>query len=278
MPKNNKNALNDLDGKDWIKYTVSWFIINPRPRTKQEIMHPAKFPEELVERFVRFFTKKHQWVLDPFLGVGSTLVACRNLRRNGTGIEINPTFYRIAKKRLSQRTLSDDVRQDVILGNSLELDKVLSAYYQNDIPDFNFSISSPPYYNMLKKSRGGSNSTHKERKEKGLNLTYGGHEGNLENIDSYEEYMDCLVRVYSKVHEFLKNKSYIVIVVQNMRDVDGKMRLIAWDLAKKLDEIYTLRQEQIWCQANKKLGIWGYPTTYVSNVHHHYCLILQKVE
>ena len=34
--------------------------------------------------------------------------------------------------------------------------------------------------------------------------------------------------------------------------------------------------EKIWCQDNKKLGIWGYPSEFVSNVHHHYCLIFKK--
>ena len=50
--------LNDLDGKTWIKATKSWFIINGKARTKEVIKHPAKFPEELAEKFIEFFTKK----------------------------------------------------------------------------------------------------------------------------------------------------------------------------------------------------------------------------
>ncbi|MFW9807137.1 MAG: site-specific DNA-methyltransferase, partial [Candidatus Thorarchaeota archaeon] len=78
------------------------------------------------------------------------------------------------------------------------------------------------------------------------------------------------------LNTILAENAYLTIVVQNMRDIDGRLRPIAWDLALELSKVYDLRQEMIWCQDNKKLGCWGYPTTYVSNVHHHYCIILQK--
>ena len=80
------------------------------------------------------------------------------------------------------------------------------------------------------------------------------------------------------VQPFLSDGAYLAIVAQNMRDVDGIMRPIAWDLARRLSNTYELKQEQIWCQDNKRLGCWGFPTTYVSNVHHHYCLVLQKAK
>jgi hypothetical protein len=54
------------------------------------------------------------------------------------------------------------------------------------------------------------------------------------------------------------------------------MAPLAWDVARRLRRVWRLRQETIWCQNNKRLGCWGYPTTFVSNVHHHYCLTFQK--
>ena len=61
-----KDKLNDLDGKEWIKNTKSWFIINPKPRSEKEIQHPAKYPEELVEKLVAFFTKKTAYLTNTF--------------------------------------------------------------------------------------------------------------------------------------------------------------------------------------------------------------------
>ncbi|MFX1511080.1 MAG: DNA methyltransferase [Promethearchaeota archaeon] len=275
IPIGDKRRLNDLEGKEWIKRTRSWFIINPRPRTKGELNHPGKFPEEVVEHFVEFFTKKSDTVLDPMVGVGSTLLACRKLQRNAIGIDISEKFIQVSQERLDSLPMSEEHIQHVIVGDSLELESLLISQYENEIPPIDFVITSPPYWNMLCKSRGGSDSQHKERKRKGLQLTYSDDPQDIGNIQSYEEYLQALYRLFKQVRSVLKEDGYLVVIAQNMRDVDGTMRPIAWDLAKKLSKIFLLRQEQIWCQDNKKLGIWGYPTTYVSNVHHHYCLIFQ---
>ena len=51
-PQPRENRLNDLSGKEWIKFTKSWFVHRPEPRGNQKIRHPASFPESLVREFV----------------------------------------------------------------------------------------------------------------------------------------------------------------------------------------------------------------------------------
>src|SRR5919109_560753 len=97
-----ENRLNDLSGKDWIKFTKSWFIHRPVPRGDQKIRHPASFPESLVREFVLFFTKKGQVVVDPFLGTGSTLVASLEADREGVGFEIVEKYANISRKRVEE--------------------------------------------------------------------------------------------------------------------------------------------------------------------------------
>lgn len=101
-----KNKLNDLTGKEWIKFTKSWFIHNPPPRKEIEILHPAKFPETLIEEFIKFFTKEEELILDPFLGTGSTVVATKNTLRSCIGFEINQKYAEISKSRLLQSNLN----------------------------------------------------------------------------------------------------------------------------------------------------------------------------
>ena len=57
-----QNDLNDLTGKEWIKFTRTWFVCDsPRYwRNKDSELHPARFPEELVAEFVSFFTKQRR--------------------------------------------------------------------------------------------------------------------------------------------------------------------------------------------------------------------------
>jgi len=271
-----QKQLNELNGKEWVKATKSWFVVNPRPRRKAQKNHPAKFPEELVSRFVQFFTQPGAWVIDPFAGVGSTCVACSQLERNSVGIELMSEFVEIGLMTL--REVPPDTEHHLIVGDSTKIDSVLAEHFGNDMPMFDFLITSPPYWNMLRKSRGGNETVHKERKANGLKQYYSDSNLDLGNINSYESYIESVGSVLDGVHPFLSDGAYLAVVAQNMRDVDGIMRPIAWDLARRLSSMYELKQEQIWCQDNKRLGCWGFPTTYVSNVHHHYCLVLQKAK
>src|SRR6266851_2558320 len=99
-PGTHRNKLNDLSGRDWIKFTKSWFVHRPEPRGDRKIRHPASFPESLVREFVSFFTRKGELVVDPFLGTGSTLVAALETSRSGIGIEIVKKYGDISKDRV----------------------------------------------------------------------------------------------------------------------------------------------------------------------------------
>lgn len=257
-----RNRLNNLTGKEWTKSTRSWLIHNPKPRKGDEILHPAKFPESLIEEFILFFTKEGELVLDPMAGTGSTLVACDNTGRKGIGIELINKWADIAKKR---------TKQTVIQADATEMDKL-------NLPTVDFCITSPPYWTMLRKSRGHVRSVAHIRKEQGLDVYYSEIPEDIGNITEYSEYLDALYKVFEQVYRVLGNNRYLVVIVQNIRTKEGGMIPVAWDLAKKLSTLYVLKQERIWCQSNKMLGIWGYPSTYVSNVHHHYCLVFEKDE
>ena len=62
--------------------------------------HPAEYPIGLPKRVMEVYTEQDNSVLDPFLGSGTTLVACKELKRNGIGIEINEKYCQIAKTSL----------------------------------------------------------------------------------------------------------------------------------------------------------------------------------
>ncbi len=63
--------------------------------------HSAVFPKSLPEWFIKLFTQEHDWVLDPFLGSGTTCEAAQELNRNSVGIEILPEYCDLARKRIS---------------------------------------------------------------------------------------------------------------------------------------------------------------------------------
>ena len=251
-----QNRLNEMDAKAWLKFTKTWFVHNPKPRGTKEKLHPAKFPESLIEEFVLFFTKKGEIVLDPFLGTGSTLVACDTTGRKGVGIELLEKYAAIARGRTSGQ---------VIVGNALDVEKLV--YEKVD-----FVITSPPYGPMLNKK----GLAQEKRAEENLDTKYSDESADLGNIGNYEEFIRQLASVFRNVKKVLKEGKYLVIIIQNYRD-GGVYRTLAWDIAKALTGDYTLVGERMWCQDNKTLYPYGMGYSFVPNVHHHYCLVLRNV-
>ncbi len=223
-----ENKLNELSPAEWLKFTKTWFVHNPKPRKKNELLHPAKFPEDLIEEFIRFFTKAGEVVLDPFLGTGSTLVACDHSNRRGIGIELQEKYVDIARQRVS-------ASQQVICGNSAEIEKY-------NLPEVDFIITSPPYGPMLNKKGLAS----KERTKKGLDVNYSTETEDLGNAESYDEFLNRLVSIMVNLKPKLKNNRYAVVILQNYMD-QGEYRTLAWDVARELRPHYQLRGERIWC-------------------------------
>jgi len=266
--------LNDLSGTDWIRFTKSWFLANPPRRTASERAHPAKFPEELCEGFVRFFTRTGMWVLDPFAGTGSTLVAAVRQKRYAVGLEINPAFGRLAAERVRAATGPTGLEGRVLLADARDLEEVWS---REGLPPVQLVLTSPPYWDMLGKSRGGSRSAHRQRSASGLATTYSQDPRDLGNLHDYAAFLSATANILRSTGRVLEQGRYLVVVAQNLRDVDGNIRTLAWDLARELDRPpFQFQGERIWCQDSKPLGIWGFPSTFVPNYHHHYCLIFRR--
>ncbi len=68
--------------------------------------HPNQKPVELMEEFIKITTNEDDIVLDPFMGSGTTLVACQNLNRRGIGIELEKKYFDIATDRLNNNPLT----------------------------------------------------------------------------------------------------------------------------------------------------------------------------
>lgn len=67
--------------------------------------HSAAFPESLPEWFIKLFTEEGDWVLDPFMGSGTTMKVAQRMRRNSIGIEIQEDYYNIVSKNIKTAQL-----------------------------------------------------------------------------------------------------------------------------------------------------------------------------
>jgi adenine-specific DNA-methyltransferase len=103
LPSGNPLGKNPSDvwhiiERDW--ETALWDIPNVKANHPEKTIHPCQFPIELVERCVLALTDEGDWVLDPFSGVGSALLAALHFKRRAIGFEKEPEYIALAKQRV----------------------------------------------------------------------------------------------------------------------------------------------------------------------------------
>jgi len=100
--RKSKKGLSDIKKSEFIEWTNGVWTFSGE--SKKKIGHPAPFPVELPRRCIKLFSFIGDTVLDPFLGSGTTLIACTLLRRKGIGVDIDINYCKLAKKRIISET------------------------------------------------------------------------------------------------------------------------------------------------------------------------------
>lgn len=235
------------------------------PRSKLKALHPATFSERDIERLINFFSKPGEQVLDPFLGSGSTLLACQACGRNGLGIELIPRWAEIARQRLAEN--QTDTCQQVLEGDAVtELQRLPEG-------QVDFVVTSPPYWSILSKK---GMKVQAEREARDLPTQYSDSPHDLGNITDYEEFLDRLTEVFAECGRILRPGRYLAVIVSDFRH-GPQFMLYHADLARRLEAAgLPLRGVTVLLQDNKNLYPFGVPYSFVSNIHHQYILIHQK--
>ncbi len=270
---------NTIQSKDNFSgyYPARWEIIKPKARNKKEVLHPAKYPEELIERFIEVFTKKNDNVFDPMSGTGSSQFAAIRSGRNGYGTELSSFFAEIANQRLSEFQNPTQKTLDFFTPKKNNarfkiLNKDAKTIAKNDFPQIDYLITSPPYWDMLN-MKGAENQA--KRKQKGLKLNYSDDKNDFGNISDYAAFINELCKLYFNLDDILRPGAAITIIVKNIKK-KGKNYPFAYDLAKILQEKWILLPEFYWLQDDINLAPYGYGNTFVSNTFHQYCLNFLK--
>src|SRR6266567_400485 len=106
-----RNRLNDLTGREWVHF-LSSVEATAYPTTGAQSyghnlrrVHPSPKPPQLMGRIVEFFTRRGEWVLDPFMGVGGTLLGCALTGRNAVGVDLSPDYVDTYREVSAQERL-----------------------------------------------------------------------------------------------------------------------------------------------------------------------------
>jgi len=276
--------LNDLNNVEWLTATKSVWESHPPARDELKEQHPATFAESDIEKLIFFFTKRGEKVLDPFLGSGSTLLACLSTGRSGVGVELIKKWIDIAKLRLERAKEKSDYFQlgidefagkttarpkfEILQGDAREVLKE----FGND--NFDFIVTSPPYWGILTKAK--DHKSKQERLSKGLPTKYSQDERDLGNIESYTDFLNELSKVFKECHRVLKKGKYLAVIVSDFRHGS---RFVDYhnDVTRSIRKVgFSLEGITILVQNSKNLYPYGMPYAFVSNINHQYILIFRK--
>lgn len=271
-----RNALNDLNSTEWMPETVS--VWNQKglganhPDAAIERQHPAPFSFTDVSRLIRFFTKSGGVVLDPFVGVGSTLKACAVEGRKGIGFELNSKYAELAEQRLRTEVrglFTSTEEQEVRIGDARDL---LHELPENSL---DFVVTSPPYWNILHKE---DHKARQERIEHDLDTKYGDDPLDLGNIHDYPTFLDELAKILGGCGKALKPKKYMAVIVSDFRD-KSKFVMFHADIARALEPYQLeLRGLTVLYQRHKRIFPYGYPYAFVPNIHNQFIVVLQNAK
>ena len=261
--------MNNLSGSEWLR--LSFSIWRDIVKTKEErgTKHPALFPQTLAENLISIYTlDETEVVLDPFLGIGSTLRAAAALNRNGIGLDLNPNFCAVAEGRIR------DVQMHLDHAGSGSVQKVLNADSREllrfvEPNSVDLVITSPPYWDILNQKRTA------DSKEK---RPYSAEVDDLGNIAEYEEFLAQLKVVFSQVFVALKPNKRCVSVVMDIRKKDRFFPLHE-DQSRIMREIgFELEEYVIWDRQREynNMRTLGYPWVFRFNKVHEYICIYWK--
>ena len=269
---NQQNKLNDLSGSEWIFFLNSVEVTHYSTKGADGFAHhlrgkhPSPKPPQLMKKFVDFFTKENQIVFDPFMGVGGTLIACSLSNRKGIGIDLSKEYIDLYKKVCKELGVAE---QTAIIGNSLEIEKVLPKNTQ-----FDFILTDPPYGEMLSKKRTGQ-----RKKKTGIAVAtpFTNRETDLGNMER-ENFLESLKIVIAKSAQYLKPKGYIAVFVKDLQPNGNGHNMLHCYITSKLLEIpdISFKGYKIWYDATQKLYPFGYPHAFVANQFHQFVMIFRK--
>ncbi len=273
-PDRRPKDLNELSGKEWAAYSRS-VEEYPDTRSKKQKEHGACFPLSLAKQQIEIYTKSRALVLDPFVGVGTTMDAAKSLNRRGVGIDINKSFAAQTRRDLKDRKKDFLIRT----GDARNLRKFVNP------SSVDFILTSPPYADLLRTIKG--DFAFKWREHSTLNALsnpapYSEKPNDLGNLD-YEDFLNAISDVFSECYYVLKNNAYSVWIVKDFRAVKRGVPYVNFHghiIEAAEASGFTLWDIKIYDQTRfRPLVCLGYPSkNYYLNIGHSYIIVLRKIE
>ena len=254
--------INCLTPKEWLKNQVAvWEFFYEARDIRDKEVHPAVFPIALPKKCIELFTHKGELVLDPFAGIGTTLVASKDVGRNAIGFDLNKKYVDFAQKRLSQQNLTEGEKQIIICDDSINIPDYLKE------ETISLCVTSPPYSNMLNRPRLNKSL----RGDKRINSQYMKVQQYSNNprdlgVMGPKQYAEELGKIYKNILPLLKHKAHCIINITDLWWENKRIPIHIYVIEAMEKAGYELRNTIIWDRRNlvNGAGIFGWPSNYIT--------------
>ncbi len=264
------NRLNDLTGREWVYWTKS-VITTPYPPNLQHRLrsrHGGQKPPQLCADLIAVFTKRGQRVLDPFAGVGGTLLGASLCGREAVGIELESRWVDLYGEVSTAEGLP---QQRMLCGDSRE---VLPRLRQEGAC-FDLILTDVPYWRMDKADRSkGKYKRVGQAARSGRSSKLGSF--NSVHYPSKEHWLAQLREVFAAALPLLRPRGYAAVFVGDMYH-GGRYHFLSSDLAGMLASLgLTMKANLVWYDGSKSLHVYGYRYEFIPSMIHQNVLVFRK--
>lgn len=271
-------TFNGMTAREWTLSSRSVWNDVSSARKGKHLLHGATFPEKLAERVILMYSKEGDYVLDPFLGTGTTVISAIKNNRFGYGIELADKYYNIASEEVANTV-------NLLISNTYKIMQGDCEVVIDEIPDesIQLTFTSPPYADLIHKVVEDREKRHKHSAFVEMNNAttnvYSDNEADLGNM-SLDEYKEKVVRIMKKIYSKTKPGGYNVWVVKDYRDIQNKVPYV--DLHSAIAECgskagFVYHDLIIWDQNEQRaLVLLGYPSVFYVNQNHSYLVVLRR--
>ena len=290
------NQLNELTGEEWLYFTKS-LLVTAYPSELGHAArkrHGANKPPRLMSRLIEFFTKTGELVLDPFAGVGGTLLGAAIARgpRRAIGLEINPAwvavYAEVAAALAAERDGGGPLLAD--LGNAdpggprgfdpsgceMHVGDALALLPTIAADSVDFVATDPPYTVQLPLTMAGGRLAEAHANRRTDYAMVSDDPADLANAPTHDAYLDAMERVFGELVRVLRPGRYAAVIVRDAY-VDGVYQFTGADLAARASRAGLVpKGDLVWYQAGTRLRPYGYPRAFVPNITHQHVVILRR--
>lgn len=270
-----ENLLNHLSGSEWLYWTSTLYPTQfpPDPTHSLRKAHGAMKPPALMAEIISFFTRKGEKVLDPFAGVGSTLIGADMTGREGIGVELNPVWVEIYHRIQNEFSIKGEDTIHGINGIRLTSPMIQGDCLQvlKELPDESFAaiITDPPY---------GCQHRVGFKDETNFSMFNEGEMADFGNAKDIEGYLDRMQDFGEEAHRLLLPGRYLVLLIGD-RFINGEYVPLAVYVADRMRKAgFRWKGLRLWWnQATQRpLRPYAVKRCFIPNIHHQTILVLRK--